>query len=168
MYSYRYLLIAGLVTFSCAADDAKCDHASSEAIFECSEYPPVDDALGSFINAQVTNTIFTDCIIPSVTGSLASGTQGSQYTSYMSELSTWYDDCYSLVLKAWDICSTYHDATQTYDFGRCTILKWEDAIGSGDAVHATSSDNDAHAAPQKTGMAMAAAAMAGFVVAGVV
>ncbi|KAI5458307.1 hypothetical protein BGZ63DRAFT_407592 [Mariannaea sp. PMI_226] len=158
MRTSQFLFIAGLATVASAELDqrnlADCSKGASKLQSEFYAQPTPAQSLANFIDHQITSTVTASCVVPSVTGSLA-----SEYTSFMSDLSSWYlsySSAYASVIKA---CSdvpqvTSEFATYTSDF--CSELKWERATGSGNA------------APRETGMAMAAAAMAGFVVAGVV
>ncbi|KAH6873800.1 hypothetical protein B0T10DRAFT_567706 [Thelonectria olida] len=130
-----------------------CKDGASELSSLIRAQPTLPASLSSFLAKQAPVTITDSCVFPTVTGSLA-----DEYTSVVSEYSKWNDevmDTYKDMMKECKDVAGVTSAIASATSGVCTKIKWQDS-------------KDNFAPPRETGRVVAAAAVAGFVVAGMV
>lgn len=163
-----------------AVDERDLQECSSVAINllpSLVDVPTADSSLLNFIAGQTQFATATDpCVFPAVTGSMA-----DEYSSWVSELVTWYSSHTADISSLLEACTDVPEVKSQLDSNipdqvtLCDKLTWASETGSassdsnssdasGDSATGTNSGN---AAPQQTGMAIAAAAMAGLVVVGI-
>ncbi|KAM5349651.1 hypothetical protein ACJ41O_006156 [Fusarium nematophilum] len=136
------------------------------------DYPEVESTVADFIAEQ---TVTDPCVVPLVTGSLA-----EEYTSFMSALEDWAadhgDDFSSLTEACSGVTEVSSEIGDMLTRAFCGEFKWASETGSpssdddndGDSSDSSNSESETdNSAPRETGMAMAAAAIAGFVMAGI-
>merc|ERR1712000_454524 len=133
------LLVAGAAAVPLEERDlAECGDVAMELLPALTNLPTPDLSLASFIVEQTQLASATDpCEIPAVTGEAA-----SDYSSYMSELSSWQiahtDDLNSLI----DACSDVPEIASSLEmlpggFTICTEVTWASPTGGSD-----NDDND--------------------------
>ncbi|KAF4120981.1 hypothetical protein GMORB2_2467 [Geosmithia morbida] len=108
-----------------ARDVDDCMAAASTVIEKADGIPTPPSSLASYIAKETTWSSATDaCEIPAVTGSIASG-----YSSYMSELSSWYVKNSEVVNSFVAACTDIPEVSE--QFGGVTVptgcdsIKWE-------------------------------------------
>ncbi|KAH6983520.1 hypothetical protein BKA56DRAFT_348857 [Ilyonectria sp. MPI-CAGE-AT-0026] len=163
-----------------AVDERDLQECSSVAINllpSLIDVPTADSSLLNFIAGQTQLATATDpCVFPAVTGSMA-----DEYSSWVSELVTWYSSHTADISSLLEACTDVPEVKSQLDSSipdqvtLCDKLTWASETGSASSDN-NSSDasadsatgtNSGNAAPQQTGMAIAAAAMAGLVVVGI-
>ena len=133
------LLVAGAAAVPLEERDlAECGDVAMELLPALTNIPTPDLSLASFIVEQTQLASATDpCEIPAVTGESA-----SDYSSYMSEVSSWQiahtDDLNSLI----DACSDVPEIASSLEmlpggFTICTEVTWASPTGGSD-----NDDND--------------------------
>merc|ERR1712000_126772 len=133
------LLVAGAAAVPLEERDlAECGDVAMELLPALTNLPTPDLSLASFIVEQTQLASATDpCEIPAVTGEAT-----SDYSSYMSELSSWQiahtDDLNSLI----DACSDVPEIASSLEmlpggFTICTEVTWASPTGGSD-----NDDND--------------------------
>ncbi|KAF7553033.1 hypothetical protein G7Z17_g3887 [Cylindrodendrum hubeiense] len=144
-------------------DTAECSSVALSLLPSLIDVPTPDSSLVDFLASQTQVATATDpCQMPAITGSMA-----DEYSSYFSDLFSWYDEHtaeFSSVLAA---CSDVPAIKSQLDIlpesvTSCSKITWASATGNS----ASSETTSGNAAPRQTGMAVAAAAMAGLVVVG--
>lgn len=164
-----------------AVDERDLQECSSVAISllpSLVDVPTADSSLLNFIAEQTQLATATDpCVFPAVTGSMA-----DEYSSWVSELVTWYSSHTADISSLLEACTDVPEVKSQLDSSipdqitLCDKLTWASETGSasssdntssGASADSASATNSGNAAPQQTGMAMAAAAMAGLVVVGI-
>ncbi|KAK7428423.1 hypothetical protein QQZ08_005042 [Neonectria magnoliae] len=175
----QQILLAGGVSASVLAleenpldqrDLQECSSVAVKLLPSLAGIPTPDSSLSEFIAEQTQLATITDgCEIPAVTGSLT-----SEYSSWASELASWYQEHTGDLSSLVEACSDVPEVKSRLDqlpggLTVCTsLVQPTETSGSSD----DDSDSDAqtasgNAAPRQTGMAVAAAAMAGMVIAGI-
>ncbi|KPM41713.1 hypothetical protein AK830_g4824 [Neonectria ditissima] len=154
-------------------DAAECSSVAIKLLPSLADVPTPDSALAEFIAEQTQLATATDgCEIPAVTGSLT-----SEYSSWVSELASWYEENTGAISSVLEACSDVPEIKSQFDqlpgaLTVCSSLTWATETSSSSSDD-DESDSDAsstasgNAAPRQTGMAVAAVAMAGMVIAGI-
>jgi hypothetical protein len=185
--SHLSLLVSALAISFTTAEPAEleqrdlleCSSAVVDALPALSAIPTADSSLQSFIAKQTQWATVTDpCVVPAVTGSMA-----DDYTSWAKSLESWVSEYKPELSSAFDACTDVPEVqAQLSSYGLtgaitefCDKYTYLDAsgtaaqtaTGSGSAAE-TGATNSVNAGPRETGLGVAAAAaVAGFVVAGV-
>ncbi|KAH7015812.1 hypothetical protein EDB80DRAFT_889948 [Ilyonectria destructans] len=159
-------------------DIEECSSVAVKLLPSLTDIPTADSSLFDFIAEQTQFSTVTDpCQIPAVTGSMA-----DEYSSWVSELVTWYSSHTEDISSLLDACTDVPEIKSQLDANIpeavtvCDKLTWASETGSSsssdddssndDSSDSASETNSGNAAPHQTGMAIAAAAMAGLVVVG--
>lgn len=165
-------------------DIEECSSVAVKLLPSLTDIPTADSSLVDFIAEQTQFSTVTDpCEVPAVTGSMA-----DEYSSWVSELVTWYSSHTKDISSLLDACTDVPEIKSQLDANIpeavtvCDKLTWASETGSASSSDDDSSDDDSsdddssdsasetnsgNAAPHQTGMAIAAAAMAGLVVVGI-
>ncbi|KAH6884216.1 hypothetical protein B0T10DRAFT_135850 [Thelonectria olida] len=160
-------------------DAQECSTAVIGALPALNAIPTPDSSLQTFLAQQTQWTTITDtCVVPAVTGSLA-----DDYTSWMRSFESWISEHKPELSSAFDACSDVPAVqAQLSSYGLtgaatqfCDEYTYLNAAGSATQTAApsgnaagTDTTNSVNAGARETGMGVAAAAaMAGFAVAGV-
>ncbi|KAJ4319626.1 hypothetical protein N0V84_006262 [Fusarium piperis] len=150
-------------------DLQECYKVATSLLPKLTAIPTPDPTLSSWIIRQTNLATQTDeCVIPQVTGSMA-----SEYSSYASELSSWYGEQVKGYSSLMDACSDVPEIQKqlesiTESATLCSSMRWASSTGSASSSDSNNSnkddDNAASSAPIKVGMAAAVAAVAGIFV----
>lgn len=156
-------------------DLQECYKVATSMLPKLTAVPTPDPTLSSWIMSQTDLVTQTDeCVIPHVTGSMA-----KEYSSYASELSSWYGEQVKGYSSLLDACSDVPEIKKqlesiTQAATMCSSMRWASETGSAsssdnkdgdkDGDKDSDKDNAASGAPLKVGMAAAVAAAAGLLV----
>ncbi|RSL97225.1 hypothetical protein CDV31_013133 [Fusarium ambrosium] len=179
MRFYQLLAVATAVAAAPAPEGGlderdlqECYKVATSLLPKLTEIPTPDATLSSWIMKQTNLVTQTDeCLIPHVTGDMA-----KEYSSYASELSSWYGEAVDGYSSLLDACSDVPEIKSqlesiTESATLCTSMKWASSTGSASSSDSKDSsdssddkdddDNAASSAPIKVGVAAAVAVLAG-------
>ncbi|KAM0553104.1 hypothetical protein ACHAPJ_007652 [Fusarium lateritium] len=148
-------------------DAKECASVAQEILPDLTNIPTPEGSLASFIASQTQIASQTDsCVIPAVTGSMA-----KDYTSYVSKLSSWYDDQKAGLSSLMDACSDVPEVKSeiesiTKTASTCDKFTWAKETGSSSSSSSSSDDkkdggNAAGINSVKAGIVLAVAGIAG-------
>ncbi|KAJ4188622.1 hypothetical protein NW767_011913 [Fusarium falciforme] len=178
MRFYQLLAVATAVAAAPAPEGGlderdlqECYKVATSMLPKLTAIPTPDATLSSWILQQTNLVTQTEeCVIPHVTGDMA-----KEYSSYASELSSWYGEQVKGYSSLLDACSDVPEIQKqiesiTESATMCSSMRWASETGSAsssDSKDSDSKDDDDNAAssvPIKVGMAAAVAAVAGIFV----
>ncbi|KAH7020469.1 hypothetical protein EDB80DRAFT_882504 [Ilyonectria destructans] len=152
-------------------DLAECSSVAIALLPSLIDVPTPDASLASFIAEQTSFATETNpCAIPAVTGSM-----GDEYTSWISDVSTWYASHTAEFSSLLSACSDVPAIKSQLDVlpeavTACDSLVWESGAATADGSKSTASStptaNASSDASRQTGMGIAAAAIAGLAILG--
>ncbi|KAM0350605.1 hypothetical protein ACHAPU_003091 [Fusarium lateritium] len=140
-------------------DTAECASVAQKILPDLNNAPTPSGSLESFLAKQTQLATMTDsCELPAVTGSLA-----KEYTSYASELSSWYMDQKNALSSLMDACSDVPEVQSQIDAVTktgtiCDKVTWASETGS---ASSKDDDNAAGSNSIKAGIVVAVAGVAG-------
>ncbi|KAJ4267142.1 hypothetical protein NW762_003241 [Fusarium torreyae] len=145
-------------------DAKECASVAQEILPDLTNIPTPEGSLASFIASQTQIASQTDsCVIPAVTGSMA-----KDYTSYVSKLSSWYDDQKAGLSSLMDACSDVPEVKSEIDSitktaSTCDKFTWAKETGSSSSSSDGKKDggNAAGMNSVKAGIVLAVAGIAG-------
>ncbi|KAF4964494.1 hypothetical protein FSARC_7596 [Fusarium sarcochroum] len=145
-------------------DAQECASVAQDILPELTNIPTPDGSLASFLASQTQVASQTDtCVIPEITGSYA-----KEYTSYISKLSSWYDDQKEGLSSLIDACSDVPEVksqieSATKDASTCDKITWAKETGSSSSSSDDKKDggNAAGVNSVKAGIVVAVAGIAG-------
>ena len=154
MHAKLFLTTALTASVSAAVIEERdlkaCASAASKITPLLTQVPTPDPTLARFIGNQEM-TITDSCMVPAITGSLA-----SEATSYYSTLSKFYNEHkkdFENFIKACDDVDEVKDELQGVTL--CSSISWASSTGG-----ASSDDKKDNSATHQSGMAVAAAVVA--------
>ncbi|KAJ4124552.1 hypothetical protein NW754_000250 [Fusarium falciforme] len=178
MRFYQLLAVATAVAAAPAPEGGlderdlqECYKVATSMLPKLTAIPTPDATLSSWILQQTNLVTQTEeCVIPHVTGDMA-----KEYSSYASELSSWYGEQVKGYSSLLDACSDVPEIQKqiesiTESATMCSSMRWASETGSASSSDSKDSDskddddNAASSAPIKVGMAAAVAAVAGIFV----
>lgn len=158
MPSQKQFLALAFATVASATlaprDAQECADSATKVLNELDDLPTPAETLVSFLAQQTQWATVTDaCKIPAVTGSIA-----PDYSSYMSELSSWYGDHTKDVADFIDACTDVPEVSSQLaelpaQLTACSSLEWEKVASATATTTGSASSSDATATGEATSTA---------------
>ncbi|KAM5341327.1 hypothetical protein ACJ41O_014358 [Fusarium nematophilum] len=111
-------------------DAEECASVAQDIMTELTDFPTPDSSVLRFLASQTQLITATDsCVFPQITGAGADG-----YSSYVNELSSWYNDQQEGVSSLLEACKDVPEVSEYIEsatmYATCTEVKFAGATGS--------------------------------------